>query len=79
MLNVLLFVAGLVALITGASLLVRGASGWQPLGVCHRWLLVTVPWTVRSEVNADWPVRNSGCEHPVGDLLWERSPDRDLR
>ena len=32
MLKVLLFVAGLVALITGASLLVRGASGWQPLG-----------------------------------------------
>lgn len=50
MLNVLLFVAGLVALITGASLLVRGASGWQPLGVCHRWLLVTAPWTIRSEV-----------------------------
>ncbi len=28
------------------------------------------PWTIRSEVKADWPVRTS---------LWERSPDRDLR
>ena len=32
---------------------------------------VKVLWTIRSEVNADWPVRNSVCEHSV------RDPDRE--
>ena len=39
---------------------------------------VKVPWTIRSEVNADWPVRPSAYEHPVGDLLIANRLFRDF-